>query len=770
MHKTVIFSLLFLGTVQLLSAQELHVSGTITDGKSGEPLIGVTVYDSLSGKGSRTNAFGFFSLYLPSQSTKLRISYMGYRSKYQKIDGSKSLEVNIELQAYSKKLQEVVITANTVNVEEEVESTQMSAVKLNPAEVSKIPSLGGEVDLIKVAQLMPGVAKGGEGGSGMFVRGGTADQNLVILDDATVYNLGHLFGFFSVFNNEAIRDVTIYTGGFPAQFGGRLSSVMDVRMNEGATENFSASGGVGILSSRLTLNIPIVKHKGGLTISGRRTYIDQVFKLAGNELPYYFYDFNVKGNYKIGEHDRLYLSGYLGNDVLSIEGEEDEAVSVEVNEDDSEAINFGFNLGNFTSTLRWNHIYKEGKLFHNITAFQTRFKYDIGGAFAGNNILIKSQIQDYGLRADWELQAQESQLIKFGASVTNHGFRPNIVNSSGDISDFLKNQQGDLILTQEYGLYSSFDYDITKKFALNTGFRVSGSTTDGRLYAGFEPRVSAKYTLTKNHSLKASYSRMKQYMHRVSSSSVALPTDLWYPVTSNILPQESHQVAIGYFGGLEKLKANYSIEGYYKHMNNLIEYKEGAQLLLNDNFEDELISGQGEAYGMEMMFRRKFGRLTGWVAYTLSWSKRNFPGLNNSQTYFAKFDRRHYLSTVMMFDMSERVTFSAVWEYTTGARFTGQNGQYFMPNSSFTGVETIPIYTDRNDVQMAASHRLDLNVIVKSFSNKRFKGEWHFGVYNFYNRATPYRVNVEFTPYGYRYVQPGLFGLIPSVAFNFKFN
>lgn len=540
-------------------------------------------------------------------------------------------------------------------------------------------------------------------------------------------------------------------------------------MNEGATEAFTASGGVGILSSRLTLNVPIVKHKGGITISGRRTYIDQMFKLVGNELPYYFYDFNLKGNYKLNEKDRLYLSSYFGSDVLSFSQDEESDASLTVNENESEALNFGFNLGNFTSTLRWNHIYKEGKLFHNITAFQTRFKYDIGGSFAGNNILIKSQIQDYGLRADWDLQIAEPHLMKFGASVTNHGFRPNIVNTSGDISDFLKDQKGELILTQEYGMYISDDFKVSDKFSLNSGFRVSGSTTDGKLYTGVEPRIAAKYTIVKNHSIKASYSRMKQYMHRVSSSSVALPTDLWYPVTSKILPQQSNQFALGYFGGLEKLKVNYSIEGYYKLMNNLIEYKEGAQLLLNNNFEDELIEGDGEAYGMEFMFRRKFGRLTGWVAYTLSWSKRNFPGLNNGNTYFAKYDRRHYLSTVLMLEMSERVTFSAIWEYTTGARFTGQNGQYFMPNSSFTGIETIPIYTDRNDVVMASSHRMDINVIVKSFTSKKFKGEWHFGVYNFYNRATPFRVNIEFTPYGYRYVQPGLFGLIPSVAFNFKF-
>ncbi|MGB0430422.1 MAG: TonB-dependent receptor [Bacteroidia bacterium] len=762
-----IFSLLLL--VSPIYAQNIQVSGTISDAKSGEPLIGVSVYDSLHALGTLTNPFGYYSLSVPAEKTNLRISYIGYKSTNITISSNKDLRQDIHLKSYSKKLNEVIISGDRIDVEDEVESTQMSVVKILPEEISKIPSLGGEVDLIKVAQLMPGIAKGGEGQSGMLVRGGTTDQNLVILDDATVYNLGHLFGFFSVFNNEAIRDVTIYSGGFPAQFGGRLSSVMDVRMNEGSIEEFSATGGVGILSSRLTLNIPVVKHKGGITISGRRTYIDQLFKLAGTQLPYYFYDFNVKGNYIIGPKDRIYLSGYYGNDVLSFT-EGDSTASVGVNESDDEGLNFGFNLGNFTSTLRWNHIYENSKLFHNITAFQTRFKYDIGGSFLSNNILIKSQIQDYGLKADWDWKAGSKHLVKFGASVLNHGFRPNIVSTSGDISDFLQNQQGDLILTQEYGLYITDDIEISDDLSLNLGTRISGSTTDSRLFAGLEPRLALKYTITKNHSIKANYSRMKQYMHRVSSSSVALPTDLWYPVTSNVLPQNSNQFALGYFGGLDKLKINYSVEGYYKSMNNLVEYKEGAQLLLNDNFEDELVSGVGEAYGFEFMLRRKQGKVTGWLAYTLSWSKRNFENLNQGNTYYAKYDRRHNLSAVFMYNMSTRLSFSAVWEYATGARFTAQNGQYFMPNSSFTGIETIPVYTARNAVVMSPSHRLDINLIFKANKGAKFSGEWHVGVYNFYNRATPYRVNVEFTQYGYRYVQPGLFGFIPSIAYNFKFN
>ncbi|MBI1183323.1 TonB-dependent receptor plug domain-containing protein [bacterium] len=769
MKSKVIWSLLLvLVMVKVSFAQEVTVSGTITDYHSGEPIVGATVYDSISARGAVSNPFGFYSITLPVTAEILRVSFLGYKTQYVEIQEDDGKKLNIALVPFAKSLKEVVVTADKVKVEEEVESTQMSVVKLSPLEVSKIPSLGGEVDLIKVAQLMPGVAKGGEGQSGMFVRGGTADQNLVVLDDATVYNLGHLFGFFSVFNNEAIRDVTLYTGAFPAQFGGRLSAVMDVRMNEGTTEKFSASGGIGLLSSRLTLNIPVVKHKGGITISGRRTYIDKVFKTVGIPLPYYFYDLNVKGNYILSHSDRLYISSYLGNDVLHF-SDGDSTASVQLEQGGSEQLNFGFKLGNFTSTLRWNHIYHNEKLFHNITCFQTRFKYDIGGSFLNNNVLIKSQIQDFGFKADWDYNAGKKHLVKFGAAVTNHAFRPNIVNTSGQISDYLRSREGNLMLMQEYGIYVSDDYKISNRLSVNSGLRLSAASTPKKVFGGLEPRFSAKYTLRKNNSVKLSYTRMKQYMHRVSSSSVVLPTDLWYPVTARVLPQASHQMALGFFGGIEKIKSNFSVEGYYKYMTNLIEYREGAQLLLNDNFEQELISGKGESYGLEFMFRRKAGRVTGWVAYTLSWAKRNFPDLNGGQTYYAKYDRRHYLSTVLMYELSERITFSSVWEYTTGARFTAQNGQYFMPNSSFTGIEIIPVYTARNAVVMAPSHRLDINIIIKSRQGKSFNGEWHFGIYNFYNRATPFRVNIQQTQFGMRYTQPGLFGLIPSIAYNFKF-
>lgn len=747
--------------------QKVTLSGYVKDAANGEALIGATVYETNSQTGAATNAYGFFSLTLNQGPIEITASYVGFNSLKKKVNLDADRMLELSLESTTNKLENVVITAKTVEVAKEVNSTEMGTVKLDPAEIASIPSLGGETDIIKVAQLLPGIAKGGEGQTGMYVRGGTDDQNLILLDEATVYNLGHLFGFFSVFNNDAIRDITIYKGGFPAQFGGRLSSVMDVHMDEGSLEKFSGNGGVGILSSRLSLSGPILKNKMGFMISGRRTYIDQMFKLVGQQLPYYFYDLNAKVNYKISTKDRLFLSSYFGNDVLSFSDNGD--ASVEVSDQESEPLNFGFQLGNFTSTLRWNHIYGRGKLFSNVTLLQTRFKYDISGKFVDNNILIKSQIQDIGVKAHWHYAPNPKHNIKFGTDVVNHAFRPNIVNTSGAITTYLKNQKGNLINTQEFGLFFNDDFTINRRLSINYGLRLSGTYTEKTFYSGVEPRLSTKYSLSKLHSLKFGYTRMKQYMHRVTSSSVALPTDLWYPVTSQIKPQDAHQVALGYFGGIEKAKLNYSVEGYYKYMSNLIEYKEGAQLLLNNNFEDELLSGNGESYGVEFLLRRKTGKIKGWIAYTLSWSKRNFDGLNNGNTYYAKYDRRHSLAVVGMFELSERLTFSTVWEYNTGSRFTAQNGQYLMPNSSLTAVETVPLYTERNGVVLAPTHRLDLNLVLKSKQTRRLKGEWHFGVYNFYNRAAPYRVNLEFTSYGYRYVQPGLFGLIPSVAYNFKF-
>ena len=639
----------------------------------------------------------------------------------------------------------------------------MSSFSIRPEEIQNIPTLGGESDLIKIAQLLPGVTSGNEGTSGMFVRGGTDDQNLVVLDDAVVYNLGHLFGFFSVFNADAIKDVDIIKGGFSADYGGRLSAVMDVRMNEGSQQRYNIRGGLGLLTSRLTIDGPIIKDRMSFMLAARRTYIDRVFQLVGAELPYYFYDYNAKLNYKISDNDRIYFSSYFGDDVLAFDETSGES-------EGDEDLNFGFKLGNFTSTLRWNHIYDNQKLFSNVTIHQTRFKYDIQGDFIENSLLIRSQIQDVGVKADWQYFESNENKYSFGVQTVSHFFRPNVVSTSGDIGDFLDDRKGELIQNTEWAIYAGNERDISEQLKVNIGLRSSFTLTEKKLYAGLEPRFSARYKFDDENSIKASYSLMRQYMHRVSSSSIALPTDLWYPVTQNIKPQSSHQLTLGYTRIFPKKQLSLTIETYYKKLENLIEYREGASLILNDNFERELIAGNGESFGIEFLLRKKYGSFTGWASYSLSKTTRSFDELNSGNTYPAKFDRRHVANLVSMIELNDRVTFSAVWSFQSGAWFTPQIGQYLMPNASLTNIELIPIYGSRNGTQLGSSHRLDINFILKPRGKRRFGGEWHIGAYNFYNRAAPFRVDIQSNGVNYEYVQQGLFGFIPSIAYNFNFS
>lgn len=756
-----------------LLAQQTHtISGYITDSSNGEALIGATVFDNLSEKGTVTNYYGFYSITLPENQVELHISYIGYETSIVALQLDENKELNHPLQASIGSLEDVVISAERFATEEEVRSTQMGTIQLQPKEIEKIPAIGGEVDLIKVAQLMPGVSRGSEGGTGMYVRGGTDDQNLILLDEATVYNLGHLFGFFSVFNNDAIRDMTIIKGGFPAHYGGRLSSVMDVRMKEGDLEKWHGSGGIGILSSRLSFDGPIIKDKLSIMASGRRTYIDKVLDLTGAVLPYYFYDLNAKLTYKISQRDRIFLSSYAGDDILSfsetVEDEDGDGVANDAN-DIGDELNFGFELGNITTTLRWNHIYNQDKLFHNFTLFQTQFEYDISGKFIDNSLLIKSRIRDLGMKADWDYFPNPDNNIKFGLHAVAHFFRPNVVNTGGEISEALESKEGELLRNQEISIYANSDRKFSEQLSVNYGFRLSSSNVPGAFYGALEPRLSAKYSFGDLNSVKFSYTYMKQYMHRVSSSSIALPTDLWYPVTQSVKPQNSHQIAAGYFKGFKEKDVNLSVEFYYKTMDNLIEYREGARLLLNDNFEEELLNGHGCAFGGELLIRKKLGKFTGWLGYSLSKANRTFADLNNGATYSAKYDRRHDVSMVATFDINPRFSFSSVWVMSSGSKFTAQNGQYFFPNTSFTGVDLIPTYTRRNAITLAPSHRFDVNFILRNKPHKKFRSEWHFGAYNFYNRSSPYQVRVEFDGLNYRYIQPGLFGFIPSIAWNFKF-
>lgn len=739
------------------------LSGYVFDSSSQEELIGATIYDQNTKKGTATNVFGFFSFTTTQDTLNLRISSIGYKTQYVQIPLTENTRQHFTLIPTSKELEAIEITGDRFLVEEEVRSLEMGVFNLTPKEALTLPTIVGESDILKVAQLMPGITKGGEATTALYVRGGTDDQNLVTLDDATVYNLSHLFGFFSVFNTDALKNVKVIKGGFTADYGGRLSAVMDTRMQEGNQERFEATGGIGLLTSRLTLDGPLFNKKGSFMIAGRRTYIDQVLGLAGVDLPYFFYDLNAKASYRISERDRLYISSYFGDDVLKVrESETNE-------EDELEELTFGFNLGNFTTSLRWNHIYPNEKLFANFTLLQTRFKYDIEGDFVDNSLLIRSQIQDIGLKGQWEYFRSPEDRIDFGVDAVIHRFRPNIVNTGGEISDFLRSRPANLIQTLEVALYGGREERLLPKLTAYYGLRLSSAWVQSASYLGLEPRLNFNYELRDLVSLKASYSVMRQYMHRVSSSSVVLPTDLWYPVTKQVQPQVAQQWSSGVFIGLPKEKLSLSIEGYVKASDQLIEYREGARLLLNDNFEEELVTGNGLSYGTEILIRKRTGRLNGWIAYTLSKSTRTFEELNNGNTFPARFDRRHDISLVGTLDLSERVAFSWVWVYTSGANFTAQTGQYIAPGTTTNEVIIVPIYTARNAVRLSPTHRLDLNFIIKSKPKKRFQSEWQFSIYNFYNRAAPYRIEVDFNGRAFQYVQPGIFGFLPSVSYNFSF-
>ena len=743
-------------------AQQFTISGTVSDSTTGEQCIGAIFKVKGTTTGISTNVYGFYSLTLEKGTYEFICSSFGYTLISKVITLDKDIALDIKLSPSDNTLNEVVITSRKDEELDQLHSTQMSAINIPIEQIKNIPTIGGETDIIKVMQLMPGVKRGSDGQNTMLVRGGNGDDNLLLLDEAVVYNVSHLFGFFSVFNNDALKDVTMYKGGFPAQYGGRLSSVMDIRMKEGDMQKLHIKGGIGLLSSHITLEAPIIKNKFSFLVSGRRSYIDQVFKLAygQNVLPYYFYDANYKLNYILSSKDRIYLSGYYGNDVLSAQSENDSSLFVG-----------GFTLGNFTNTLRWNHIYNP-KLFSNVSLIYTRFKYDVNASIPGNSFITKSSIADIGAKVDYNYYLNPKNTIKFGGYYTNHLFRPNVISTSGEVSEIIASKPGGKMFTNDFGIYAGNDWKIDSSFKVNYGARISLLETQGILYGGFEPRISGTYSINENNSVKLGYSRMKQYLHLVSNSSIALPTDLWYPVTKRVKPLNSDQIALGYNRYFPKLKTTLTVETYYKWINNMIEYREGATLILNDNYEDELVNGKGWAYGGEVFLSKTKGKFTGWIGYSLSWSLRKFPELNHGNAYYAKFDRRHDLSLVGGYEFTKRFSISAVFVYSSGQRFTPVIGNYLVPNSSYTSVDVLPIYGEKNAYSFPATSRFDINMIFKTKEKRKFlkyEGEWHVGAYNLFNRAQPTRVVVVATDTGYKYQAKGLFGFIPFVAYNFKF-
>jgi len=769
------------------SQEKYTLSGSVKDLSNGEDLIGLTIsVKEMPGTGTVSNVYGFYSLTLLKGDYTIQYSYLGYQTQEFKMNFNQNIKKNIELGVDANDLAVFEITAE--KEDENIRATEMSVTKINMKEIESIPVLFGERDVMKTIQLMPGVATGGEGSAGFFVRGGSADQNLILLDEAPVYNASHLLGFFSVFNSDAIKDLKLYKGGMPAEYGGRLSSVMDIKMKDGNSKKLAVSGGLGLISSKLTIEAPIVKDKGSFIISGRRTYIDQFTKLSKNDAIkstiLYFYDLNLKANYRLGEKDRVFLSGYFGKDVISVKDR------------------VGINWGNTTATLRWNHLFND-KLFSNTSLIYSNYNYNI--RIEAAEFEIDSKIQDLTIKEDIDFYLNDKNKIKFGGSVVHHTFAPGEFSATGTLNN-INELEIEKRYSLESGLYLSDEQKVTDLFSLTYGVRLTnftqfgpgdiytfeqdGSISDTTIYSdwqtvssynGIEPRVSAKYQLNEVSSLKASYARSNQYLHLLSNSSSGSPTDTWMPSSNNIKPEVSDQVALGYFRNLQNNSYEFSVETYFKILDNTIDYKNGAAVTLNPTVEGELLYGEGRAYGLEFFLKKKKGNFTGWISYTLAKSENRFEALNDGQWYSVKQDRTHDLSIVGMLSLSERVKVSSTFIYYTGNAVTFPTGKYQIDN------QTVNLYSDRNGSRMPAYHRMDVGLTwegkkykeVKNFETgeiqkvkKKVESSWNFSIYNIYARENAYSITFQENgddPTKTEIIQLSLFKRIPSISYNFKF-
>lgn len=780
----VLFYLLFFFLLsEAQTVQKYTISGFIGEQGSKESLPGVNVYVPKLKLGAVSNNYGFYTLTIPADSIELLVTYVGYTPQLFKLNLTKNIQLDIPLKS-SIDLMEIVVSAE--KLEKISQEVQMSKIDLPVEQIKDLPALLGEKDVLKAIQLLPGVQKGSEGSSGIYVRGGGPDQNLIILDDATVYNASHLFGFFSLFNGDALKSVELTKGGFPARYGGRLSSVIEMQMKDGDKQKIRGEAGIGLISSRFTLEGPIIKDKASFLISARRTYIDLLMQpliksATGAKTGYYFYDFNAKLNYILDYKNKIYLSGYFGKDKFYFKQKFNAT-------NKSEA---GLNWGNATGTLRWNHLVNE-KIFSNVSLVFTDFLFDIHAkeTYSGDfyNLRYYSGIRDYSVKSDIDYSPNPKHFIKGGILATYHYFRPSaiVTESSYAIDDINKKTHID---AYETALYAEDDFKINEKWRISGGMRLSNFNVKGKSYINPEPRISMRYLLKPDLALKASYATMNQYLHLLSNSGFGLPTDLWVPATNRIKPQQSQQVAIGLAKDLKIKEADFlvSVEGYYKKSRNIIGYKDGASFMDIDptesssdfSYEDIVASGNAESYGGELFFQKKFGKLTGWIGYTLSWTWLQFDELNFGKRFPARYDRRHDLSLVGIYKLNDRITLSATWVYGTGNAIT-------LPLSSYQAVEqnphasnsmfgynnsfTVNEYGEKNSFRMASYHRFDVAIqFHKKF--KKYERTFELGVYNAYNRQNPF---FYYTEYDYqtnqtKLKQVSLFPIIPSVSWTWKF-
>lgn len=755
--------------------KKLTISGYISDSETGEMLIGATVYVSELQTGTVSNLYGFYALSLPPGKYTLVFSYIGYMSNKETVKLTKDITINVELEISNQQLEEVVITGERQDAN--VSAPEMSVMKIESKTISAIPALFGETDVIRAIQLLPGVKPVAEGSTGFSVRGGSADQNLVLLDGAAVYNAGHLLGFFSVFNNDALKDVTLYKGDIPAAYGGRLSSLLDVRMKDGNSKKFSGTGGIGLISSRLTLEGPIASEKTTFLISGRRTYADLFIPLFGNPdlegSKLFFWDLNAKLSHTINDNNRIFASAYFGRDVFKNEFA-------------------GMDLGNNTVTVRWNHLFSK-KLFSNFTFLRSRYEYELGTPEGeANSFEWKSKMVDYSTKADFTWYLNTDNTVKFGASLIHHTFNPGEARGTGEEAFF-----DELIIPKKYalesGIYVSNEQKIGALLTLKYGLRLSmfnniGPDTlyhynqdyeavdaegiaKGEIYNTFvhlEPRFGMTYMLSEVSSVKASYTRSVQYVQLAQNSTAGTPLDIWFSSSPNVKPQLSDQVAVGYFRNFKNNTFEASVEGYYKYMQNAIDFRDHAELLLNKHIEGELRFGKAWSYGLEFMVRKQRGELTGWVSYTLSTVQREVAEINNGNPYRAPYDKPHDISVVINYNFSKRLVGGLNWVYSTGVPVTLPTGR------AVWGNKIVPIYSDRNDYRMPDYHRLDLSLTFKPKENpdRRWYGEWNLSVYNAYARKNPWAINFvqdSGNAYSTYAEMTYLFSIIPSISYNFKF-
>ena len=764
-----------------LQAQKVTVSGYIKDAATGEELIGATVFVEETKTGGSANLYGFYSITLPETGAyTIKYNYLGYTAETKNVNLSKSQTINVELSQQNKELQEVVVTGEQSNAN--VEKVEMSSVSLKMDAVKKIPAFFGEVDILKTVQLLPGVQNAGDGNTGFFVRGGGSDQNLILLDEAIVYNASHLFNFFSVFNSDAVKDLKLYKGGITPEYGGRLSSVLDIRMKDGNTKEFKGSGGIGLISSRLTLEGPLQKDKSSFLISGRRTYADIFLRLSPDETinqnALYFYDFNTKLNYTINDKNRIFLSGYFGRDVLSFSDL------------------FGFDWGNATGTLRWNHLFSD-KLFSNFSLIYTNYLFNISGDIGPASFRWKSNINDINLKADFGYFANSNNTLSFGVQSIYHNLDPGEIRASieGATSNVTRLSPNNGL---EHGAYINNEQKINSRLSVKYGARLSAFQVVGggkqyeydksddlnwvvtdtielnpgsiyQSFLNFEPRVSAKYTLDEFSSIKASYNRMTQYVQQAQSAQSVAPYDVWFTANNNIKPQLADQVAMGYFRNFKEDQYEFSAEVYYKDLKNLYDIIDNGNVLGNEFLDGQLREGRGWSYGLELLLQKQSGRFTGFIGYTWSRTLRQIDAINEGRAYFAPFDRRHDLSLTSNYQLNDRISIAGSFVYATGRAITLPIGKY-----EYNDV-IIPVYDERNANRLPDYHRMDLSVTIdpkEEKKNKRFVSSWNFSVFNVYGRKNP--ISVGFAENPDRPGQPNssmfyIPGPVPSVTWNFSF-